>query len=467
MTPLLGVLVLRDDAAFVARIKRHDFGVEALRRFCAFIAVHMVSRPGLYSFLGLVVVVGLGLNYASLQPRYRLADQVPDRQRAVAASERLDVKLAGANLIDVLIEFPPGASLYAPETLNVIASVHAILEKQQGVGNVWSLETLRRWLAEKAHKSDVAVLKQYVDMLPEHLRGRFISSEGDAVVVSGRVPDVDASRLLPIVDSLDKTLAGVRAAHPGYTIAVTGLSAIAARNSANMIAKLNRGLTIEFAGVAFFLGLAFRSVVVMFSAILPGIFPIVASGLLLRLTGVGLQFASVVALTVSFGLGLSATIHFLNRARLEDSPTPTPPSRSNGGACRGPDGAGSDSDIGGAGLRTGGYGVLQLTVAAAVRVAERLRDDRGPGRRSFDFAPDDDVPAPNGASPRPEQVCPLAINGVSGSADPPRKGGLHRSHIGSALGPLYGDRRAAAMRGSLCRRWRQSPRRTHRPECRN
>jgi len=91
-----------------------------------------------------------------------------------------------------------------------------------------------------------------------------------------------------------------------------------------MIAKLNRGLTIEFAGVAFFLGVAFRSVVVMLSAILPGIFPIVASGALLGINGQGLQFASVVALTVSFGLGLSATIHFLNRVRLEENPDADP-----------------------------------------------------------------------------------------------------------------------------------------------
>jgi lysyl-tRNA synthetase class 2 len=61
--------------------------------------------------------------------------------------------------------------------------------------------------------------------------------------------------------------------------------------------------------------LAFRSVVVMLSCILPGIFPVVASGTVLWLLGEGLQFASVVALTVSFGLGLSATIHFLNRLR--------------------------------------------------------------------------------------------------------------------------------------------------------
>ena len=87
-----------------------------------------------------------------------------------------------------------------------------------------------------------------------------------------------------------------------------------------MIEKLNRGLTIEFAFVAIFIGLAFRSWVVMFACILPGIFPVVMSGTLLYLLSEGLQFASVVALTVSFGLGLSATIHFLNRLRLESKP---------------------------------------------------------------------------------------------------------------------------------------------------
>ncbi len=87
-----------------------------------------------------------------------------------------------------------------------------------------------------------------------------------------------------------------------------------------MIEKLNRGLTVEFALVAIFIGLAFRSWVVMFACILPGIFPVVLSGTVLYALGEGLQFASVVALTVSFGLGLSATIHFLNRLRLESKP---------------------------------------------------------------------------------------------------------------------------------------------------
>jgi predicted RND superfamily exporter protein len=324
LVPLLGVLLVRREAAFVAKVKGADFAVDLLTRFCAWIAARMVRHAGLYSLLGVLVVAGLGAVYANLQPRYRLADQVPDKQQAVAASSRLDAKLTGANPIDVLIEFPKGKSLYDPETLATIAAVHSALEKQAGVGNVWSLETLRRWLAEKAGKPDVATLKQYVDILPEHLVRRFISEHQDAVVVSGRIPDKDASQLLPVVDQLDGTLGAVRAQHPGYEISVTGLAAIAARNSALMIGKLNRGLTIEFVFVAVFIGICFRSFAVMLMCAMPGIYPVLLSGTLLWLLGQGLQFASIVALTVSFGLGLSATIHFLNRQRLEDRPEDDP-----------------------------------------------------------------------------------------------------------------------------------------------
>jgi len=320
LVPAFGVLLVRNEKIMAVKFQGADAGVQALRNFCYWIAVRMVGRPGLFSLIAVLLVAGLGYIYATLEPRYRLADQVPDKRQAVAASSRLDAKLTGANPIDVLIEFPKGASLYAPDTLKTIADVHAMVETAAGVGNVWSLETLRRWLAQKAGATDVATLKEYVSVIPEHLVRRFISADQDAVVVSGRVPDLDSSEILPVVDKLDAALNKVRTDHPGFEIAVTGLSAIAARNSANMIEKLNRGLTVEFLLVAIFIGLAFRSVVVMFSCILPGIFPVVASGTVLWMLGEGLQFASVVALTVSFGLGLSATIHFLNRLRLERKP---------------------------------------------------------------------------------------------------------------------------------------------------
>src|SRR5262252_3747991 len=324
LVPLLGVLLVHKETSFSARIKGADSAVDMLRSFCGWIAFRMVSRPGLYTFIAVMLITTLGLLYVNLQPRYRLADLVPDKEQAVQASDRLDVKLTGANPLDILIEFPPGASLYDQATLAAMAQVHATLEKQAGVGNVWSIETLRRWLAEKAGKSDIATLKQYIDILPPYLVRRFLSADQTAVVVSGRIPDKDASQLLPVVESLDKSLDAVRANYPGYSISVTGLSAIAARNSATMIKKLNFGLTVEIVFVAAFIGLAFRSWIVALAVIPPGIFPVLVSGDILYALGDGLQFASIVALTVSFGLALSATIHFLNRLRLEERPGEDP-----------------------------------------------------------------------------------------------------------------------------------------------
>jgi uncharacterized protein len=271
-----------------------------------------------------VVVASLAYVYVGLEPRYRLADQVPDREQAVTASSRLDEKLTGANPIHVLLEFPRGATLYAPETLATIAEIHALVEKQAGVGNVWSIHTLRRWLEEKAGITEIAILKQYVDVLPAHLTRRFISVNEDAVVITGRIPDLDASQILPVVEKMDRGLDGVRAKHADYTISVTGLSAIAARNSAAMIQNLSIALTTEMIFVSALLGLAFGSTFIMAIAILPGVFPIVIAGAVLWWFDEGLQFASIVALTVAFGLGLSATIHYLNRLRLEYVPGEDP-----------------------------------------------------------------------------------------------------------------------------------------------
>src|SRR5262249_20883741 len=135
----------------------------------------MVHRPGLYSLISIVIVAILAGIYTQLPARYRLADQLPDREQAVQARNLIDGKLRGANPIDVLIQFPQGASLYAPETLATLEDVHAALEKQAGVGNVWSIATLQRWLAASG-ANDVATLKKYVDILPKQVIERFLSS---------------------------------------------------------------------------------------------------------------------------------------------------------------------------------------------------------------------------------------------------------------------------------------------------
>src|SRR5262249_25621011 len=59
--PLLGVLLIRNEGKFVAAVRNMDTALNALRRFCAWIAVRMVAGPGVHSAVSLIVVAALSL----------------------------------------------------------------------------------------------------------------------------------------------------------------------------------------------------------------------------------------------------------------------------------------------------------------------------------------------------------------------------------------------------------------------
>jgi hypothetical protein len=121
-----------------------------------------------------------------------------------------------------------------------------------------------------------------------------------------------------------------------------------------------------------FIGLAFRSVVVMFACILPGHFPggAVGHGAVAARGGAAIRQRRCADGVVR--PGLSATIHFLNRLRLETTPGVSPElAVERATVLVGP---ALDPDHGGAGLRPGGDGVFRSAVAAPVRLAQRVRD---------------------------------------------------------------------------------------------
>jgi uncharacterized protein len=293
-------------------------GIGFLHHATAAIVSRVSQSPVAWLASAICAVILTGAAYAQLKPSYRLADQVPDKEQALAATDKIDRKLTGANPVHVMIEWKKGShDIYDDTTLKVIGDAHRVLEDKAGLGNVWSLDSLRRWLAEAGDDS-IETVKKYVGLLPDHLVRRFISKEETAVLVTARLPDVDASEILPVVETIEDALQPVRDANPGYDIAVTGLPAIAARNSAKLIGELNWGLVGDMFVIFVFLGIALRSALAGVSSILPSLFPIFATGSLLWYWGEGLQFASIIAITVAFALAIDSTIHFLNRFRLEE-----------------------------------------------------------------------------------------------------------------------------------------------------
>ncbi|HFB2048193.1 MAG: MMPL family transporter [Hyphomicrobiaceae bacterium] len=317
VVPTLAVFLVRCEPSHEHYEAEDNSAMRFLKLITENIVKKVASSPTRWFAVGVITVGLTGFTYFQLEPRYRLADQVPDKEQALKATAHLDTKLTGTNPIHIMIEWSTKASIYDDETISVIAAAHNVLEKQAGLGNVWSLESLRQWLAS-AGDTRTETIKGYVRILPTHLQARFLSKDKKATLVTGRLPDIDASDILPQVKLINNALQPIRQANPDYTISVTGLSVISAQNSSKLISELNLGLVGDMFIIFIFLGIALRSMLVCFASILPSLFPIFVTGNMLWLKGDGLQFASIIAITVAFALAIDSTIHFLNRYRLEE-----------------------------------------------------------------------------------------------------------------------------------------------------
>src|SRR6185436_4924676 len=146
--PLLGLILIRNEGKLAKDRAPADGLMDGLGGQVGWIVDRVVHWPVTTTLVAMISFVVCGWVYLQLEPRYRLADQVPDREQALGATGRIDEKLTGANPVHIMIEWKDGEPLFSPGPLEVIAKTHEILETQAGLGNVWSIESLRRWLKD-------------------------------------------------------------------------------------------------------------------------------------------------------------------------------------------------------------------------------------------------------------------------------------------------------------------------------
>jgi hypothetical protein len=126
-----------------------------------------------------------------------------------------------------------------------------------------------------------------------------------------------SDKLEPILDRVKRRMQRVEDANPGLEIYATGIVPVSSRASHEMIRQLNRSLIIAVSLILVLIGIGMRSLRAGLASVLPNLFPIAMGGAYLHLVEGGLEFTSLVAFAVGFGIAVDSTIHFLTRYRLE------------------------------------------------------------------------------------------------------------------------------------------------------
>ncbi|MGD8692194.1 MAG: efflux RND transporter permease subunit, partial [Methyloceanibacter sp.] len=310
VVPSLAYLLLSRAKPKKSPSQKIDFAFSAASHFCHKVAHFTMERPRLVLACGLALLLVAGVFYAQISPRYQYREYLPERSPAHLAMNAIDDRLAGSEDIFVHIQMPPGMQIDTLESAELVKKVDAIVADLPLVRSVTSLYSIQSWAVAGEMTDD-----EFFDLLRDAdapLIERVLSIDNNSTLVTGYFPGTDAADLLPVVNQLDRELAQLKRAYPEVTFTATSLSVLSAKASYEMIAQLNKSLLLAIALNIMLVGLVFRSLRAGLYCILPNLLPIVVVGGFLYLSGLGLQFTSVVAFTIGFGIAVDNSIHILN-----------------------------------------------------------------------------------------------------------------------------------------------------------
>ena len=269
---------------------------------CRFAIAHARS----ISVVAMVAFVGLAAMHAAVPAQQSVQEHLPRDNPANAALGRIDVGFGGAYAVEIVVPLD-GLSPTSPAALTRIADVHRAVASVDGAGTPLSLASLVAWLG--ADPSDAGPrLADLLDTLSPADRSRFVGASGAALVML-TLHEASTAETERIVDQIE---AAARAAG-GRDVTVTGIAVLTARESIRTINSLRFSLTLAVIAGLGAMMIAFRNWRIGVVAFLPNVLPVVATGGLLFLSGRGMQFTSVLSLTVAFGIAVDDTIHYLNR----------------------------------------------------------------------------------------------------------------------------------------------------------
>ena len=274
----------------------------------------VACAPWILTGFGIIAVAVMGIAYMQNKPRYTSSENLPATSTAVQTINLIDNKLAGSSLIRLLLKWPDSERFPTTNTLEAVADANKILADQPWIKAVWSLSDVVDWARSGglSRSDSLKVIKNIQDKLT----GQVLTVHPDTALLTGYFPNTNARTLLPRLKIIEARINEFHTKWPQVKATLTGVSALEAVTSTKIIETINWSLLSAIAMIILLITIALRSIQAGLVSVIPNLFPIAAGGAYLFLTDQGLQFTSVLAFTIGFGIAVDSTIHYINHYSL-------------------------------------------------------------------------------------------------------------------------------------------------------
>ncbi len=274
----------------------------------------VVARKKFFAWTAITVTFCMLCLCALLRPDERQTSMLPDDAEAVKALRTIDRSFGGMDFSTVCVRWNKQIPDNAPELGAVMQQVDALLRSEPLIAHPLSIYNLIQALPGSG---PVEQRMSLLELMPPPLKRAFYTPEYRFAESQFRVQDLGIAKYNDTFRRIDEGLVKIANEHPNFSLSLEGNAVARCKNLFRIV--LDLCYSLGTAGLIIFavLAVVYRSMRIGLISVVPNLFPLAATGVLLLVTGQYLELVSVCAFTVCLGIAVDDTIHFLTRYREE------------------------------------------------------------------------------------------------------------------------------------------------------
>jgi uncharacterized protein len=149
-----------------------------------------------------------------------------------------------------------------------------------------------------------------------NLANSFIDSTLQIARVSIRMKDVGTNRMNELYELFMKDLDEIFPKEK-YDVKVTGSSVVFYRGNQYLVGNLFTSIALAITLISLFMAFLFNSGRMVFVSLIPNILPLIMTAAIMGFTGIPIKASTLLVFSITFGISVDNTIHFLAKYRQE------------------------------------------------------------------------------------------------------------------------------------------------------
>ncbi|MBD3636879.1 MAG: MMPL family transporter [Crocinitomicaceae bacterium] len=243
--------------------------------------------------------------------------------------EYFDKEFMGLRPFEMAVEVKQeGKTIYDYEVLKEMNKVDQYLQEHYDIENVFSIISILKVANRTNHGGQRKYYKfptekeaeQYIERIQKFDRSGQLEAFVDSTGKHARITSTIGDRGMIKINKLNEDLFEFLDKEVNTDLVsfkLTGTGHLLDRNMSSLSRNLFMGLGLAVGIVSLLMGLLFRSLKMVLIALIPNVLPLVMLGAILGFSGVELKVSTALVFTISFGIAVDDTIHFMSKLKLE------------------------------------------------------------------------------------------------------------------------------------------------------